>query len=51
MKKHGADRILFGTDSPWTNQAVEVERLAHSGLTDDALSKIFGDNAKKLLEI
>lgn len=51
VSRHGVDRILFGTDSPWTNQAVEVARLEQSGLSSEALSKIFGDNAKSLLEI
>lgn len=46
---HGPERILFGTDSPWTDQAVEVGRLRDSGLADDIVEKILGANAAHLL--
>lgn len=49
LKKHGADKILFATDSPWSGQA---ESLAHiCGLVSDQkeLDQILGKNAQKLV--
>lgn len=51
IRNHGADRILFGTDSPWTAQSEEIELIKNTGLTDNELKLILGDNAAKLLEI
>lgn len=47
--KHGADRLLFATDSPWANQAEEVTRLVKMDLPDDATEAVLGGNAAKLL--
>ena len=48
LKKHGADKILFATDSPWSGQK---EALAHLKklVTQEDLNKILGQNAEKLL--
>ncbi|KAI4448120.1 hypothetical protein C823_002639 [Eubacterium plexicaudatum ASF492] len=49
LNKHGADKILFATDSPWSGQA---ESLAHvRKLVKDRaqLQKILGQNAQKLV--
>lgn len=51
IRNHGADRILFGTDSPWTGQAEEINLIKNTGLTDSELKLILGDNAAKLLGI
>lgn len=51
MMRHGTDKILFATDSPWANQA-EFVRLIHSfGFSDAEEAKIFCQNAEKLLHI
>ncbi len=47
VKKHGADRILFATDSPWSDQKATLERVR--SLAGD--SGILGDNAQKLFNI
>ena len=47
---HPEDYILFGTDSPWTDQAVEIEGLAKLGLPETLLDKIFYRNARALLD-
>jgi predicted TIM-barrel fold metal-dependent hydrolase len=47
---HPSDYILFGTDSPWTDQAAEIEALAKLGLPEGLLKNIFYQNARKLLE-
>lgn len=49
MRKHGTDRILFATDSPWSDQASEVENIRSLPLTDDEKAAIMGGNASRLL--
>jgi len=51
IKKHGADRILFGTDSPWRDQATEVKKVNSLPLSSTEKSMIFYKNAAKLLAI
>ncbi len=47
---HGADRILFGTDAPWTYQKVCAERLqSYTGISPEEKELIFCKNAKMLL--
>ena len=47
---HPSDYILFGTDSPWTDQSVEIDTIAEFGLPKKLLDKIFYHNSHKLLE-
>lgn len=47
---HPSDYILFGTDSPWTDQTVEIEAFAKLGLPDNLQERVFYKNALKLLE-
>lgn len=49
VEKHGSDRILFGSDSPWSSQAETISFVRESGLSGEALQAIFYDNARKLL--
>lgn len=49
VKNHGADHILFGTDSPWENQSTAIDFIKNSGLTEAEQSAIFSGNALKLL--
>ena len=46
---HPADRILFGTDSPWSGQAEELARWRALGLPEDFLAAALGGNAARLL--
>lgn len=48
---HGADRILFATDSPWGGQKEYVEILENLKISDDDKEMIFSSNAKQLLKI
>lgn len=48
---HGADKILFATDSPWRGQKKFVTRLKEIGLTEDERTQIFSGTARKLLQI
>lgn len=49
IKAHGADNILFATDSPWADQTDFVKRLKEYGLSPADEEKIFSLNAQKLL--
>ena len=49
VRAHGAERVLMGSDSPWADQYEAIDALLSSGLTDDELHLILGENARKLL--
>ena len=51
VRKHGADKILFATDSPWTEQKTCVEIVKKCALTDWEKELILFKNATKLLGI
>lgn len=51
VKKHGANKILFGTDSPWISQGKYVELFKSLDLSDEEKQLILFKNAKKLLKI
>ena len=51
LKGHGADRILFATDSPWSDAGKEIENLRSWGISEGDLDKIFFKNACALLGI
>lgn len=49
VRSHGADRIVFGTDSPWAGQRECVEWVQDTALTEDEKKMIFFDNMRKIL--
>lgn len=51
VQKHGANQILFGTDSPWSGQKETLAFLKESGLNKKDLSLILGGNASELLQL
>ena len=51
VKIFGAEKILFGTDSPWTEQKISLDFIKNLPLAEDDKNKILGLNAKKLLEL
>lgn len=51
IKKHGADKILFGSDLPWHSPAQEFEFVSSLPLSDSDFEKIFFRNAMDLLKI
>ncbi len=46
---HGYEKVLFATDSPWTSQARELERIRGLGLEKEVEEAVLGLNALKLL--
>ena len=51
INKHQADKILFGTDSPWAKQKEYVNFMNKLNISKNDLNKIMGLNAKKLLNL
>jgi len=51
VRAHGADKILFGSDSPWSNAKKEIETLKSLPLTGREAELILGLNAKRILNI
>lgn len=49
IRRHGVERVLFGTDYPLSTQAEELERFHRLGLTDEEEQRILFENAKQLL--
>ena len=49
VRAFGADRVLFGTDSPWGDQQENLDRLRALPLEDDEKQAILGGNAGRLL--
>jgi uncharacterized protein len=49
-RQHGCDRVLFGTDGPWTDAADEIAHLRRLPFTSGELAGILGGNAETLLE-
>lgn len=51
VRAHGADGIVFGTDSPWAGQKECVDWMRETALTEDEKEKIFSGNMRRILEI
>lgn len=49
VKTFGAEKILFGTDSPWSSQKESIDFIKNLPLTEVEKNKILGENAAKLL--
>lgn len=48
VRRHGADRVLFGTDAPWSDFAAARDAVLCSGLSEEELRSVFWDNAARL---
>lgn len=48
---HPEGHILFGSDSPWTDQAQTLALLEKLDLPEEGLSRILADNALRLLDL
>jgi predicted TIM-barrel fold metal-dependent hydrolase len=50
VERHGTDRLVFGTDSPWSDQESELATIRSLGLDNHTEYRILGGNAQSLLE-
>ncbi len=50
LLSHPADRVLFGTDSPWGSQPETVQALRALELGEEREQRLLGKNARGLLE-
>ena len=51
VKRHGVDKIVFATDSPWSDQGESIREILDMELTKEQQDRILGGNAKKLLDL
>ena len=51
LQKHGEDRILFATDSPWSDIKKDINIIRSFGLNKNTEEKLFCENARRLLGI
>lgn len=49
IKAHGAERVLFGTDSPWTSADDEIKKITSLDVPEADIDKILYLNALMLL--
>ena len=48
LKKHGAEKILFASDSPWSNAGTEIGHILSLPIPDADKKAILGGNAKRI---
>ena len=51
LEKHGTEKILFATDSPWSDAKAGIQYVNNLPVSEEMKQQILGGNAKKLLEI
>lgn len=51
IRQHGADKVLFGTDSPWSSQAKDISLIRSLKFDIEDINAILGNNAKRILGI
>ena len=49
LLSHPPEYLLFGTDSPWTDQATTLKMLGKLGLPEPLFEQITSSNARRLL--
>lgn len=50
-EKHDKDKVLFATDSPWSDAAMAIEKVHALPISVEDKEAILGNNAKRLLEL
>ena len=51
IRKHGAEKILFGSDCPWDATDTTIAKIKRLGLTEAQERMIFAENAERVLGI
>lgn len=49
VREHGVERVMFGSDGPWTNSTAQLAHLRRLGFTPEELDAILGGNAERFL--
>lgn len=49
VRAHGVEKVLFGSDTPWSSQKENVDWICGCSLTEEEKQMILGENAEKLL--
>lgn len=49
IQAHGTERTLFGSDFPWGDAGLDLDRLRHLGLTQEQVETVAWRNANTLL--
>ncbi|MDR0293750.1 MAG: amidohydrolase family protein [Oscillospiraceae bacterium] len=49
LDKHGADKILFASDAPWSSAGTEIGHLRALPLPAETVDAILGGNARRIL--
>ncbi|MEA4889181.1 MAG: amidohydrolase family protein [Clostridiaceae bacterium] len=49
IREHGVERILFGSDTPWSNPGQEITFINHLTLTAAEKNAVLDHNARRLL--
>jgi predicted TIM-barrel fold metal-dependent hydrolase len=49
VRAHGLERVLFGSDGPWTDPGAEIAHLRSLGFSSSDLDGLLGGNAEELL--
>ena len=50
LRKHDPARVLFATDTPWSDPAAEIAFVRSLGLSDEITDGILGGNAQRLID-
>ena len=50
-EKHDKDKILFATDSPWSDVRKGIEIMRNLPISQQEQENLFANNAKKLLSL
>lgn len=51
LDKHGYEKVLFATDSPWSDAKKAVEMMRNMPLVQNVIESILAENAKNLLSL
>ncbi len=52
VKRVGADKVVWGSDTPYIPVEAEIDKvMKHSGLGDDEIRKIMGENIARILGV
>jgi uncharacterized protein len=51
VRRHGVDKVVFGSDGPFADPGAEVGKLRRVGLTADELELVLGENAARILDL